>query len=254
MTMTLSALPRSVPTAPPLALQQDEQARVRATLAKVSIFADLSATVIDDLARRITIRRVLGGNPIVNQDEPGDALYVIMAGRVKIVVFGDSGREVTLSVLRPGDIFGEMSLFDGHTRSANVVAIDPTTVLALSREDLERHLAAQPQTAIRLLGEMARRLRRADETIAELALCDVSERLIKKLVGLAREEGGDSPEGLVIRRRPTQQDLANMVGSCRETISRTFNSLARKGLIVPRGRALIVTKRLVQMSEPARAA
>ena len=110
-------------------------------------------------------------------------------------------------------------------------------------------MAGQPQTAMKLLGEMARRLRRADETIAELALCDVSERLIKKLVGLAREEGGDSPEGLVIRRRPTQQDLANMVGSCRETISRTFNSLARKGLIVPRGRALIVTKRLVAMSE-----
>ena len=253
MTMTLSALPRSVTTAP-LALQQDEQARVRATLAKVSIFQDLAPAVIDDLARRVTIRRVLGGNPIINQDEPGDALYVIMAGRVKIVVFGDSGREVTLSVLRPSDIFGEMSLFDGHTRSANVVAIDPTTVLALSREDLERHIASQPQTAMRLLGEMARRLRRADETIAELALCDVSERLIRKLVGLAREEGGDSPEGLVIRRRPTQQDLANMVGSCRETISRTFNSLARKGLIVPRGRALIVTKRLVQMSEPARAA
>jgi CRP-like cAMP-binding protein len=102
---------------------------------------------------------------------------------------------------------------------------------------------------------MARRLRRADETIAELALCDVNERLIRKLIGLAREEGAESPEGMVIRRRPTQQDLANMVGSCRETISRTFNSLARKGLIVPRGRSLVVTKRLVQMSEPpARAA
>ncbi len=252
--MTLSALPRPVTTNAPLALQQDEQARIRVTLAKVAVFQDLPTAVIEDLARRVTLRRVLGGSPILNQDEPGDALYVIMAGRVKIVVFGDSGREVTLSVMRPSDIFGEMSLFDGQSRSANVVAIDPTTVLALSREDLERHIAACPQTALRLLGEMARRLRRADETIAELALCDVSERLIRKLIVLAREEGGDSPEGLVIRRRPTQQDLANMVGSCRETISRTFNSLARKGLIVPRGRALIVTRRLVAMTEPAKAA
>jgi CRP/FNR family cyclic AMP-dependent transcriptional regulator len=247
--MTLSAVPRMLDSAS--AFQQDEQTRIRATLAKVAIFQHLPPAAIEDLARRVSLRRVLGGNPIVAQDEPGDALYVIMAGRVKIVVFGDSGREVTLSVLRTGDIFGEMSLFDGGSRSAHVVAIDPTTALAISREDLLRHMASFPETSLRLLGELAKRLRRADETIAELALCDVSERLIRKLVGLAREEGGESPEGLMIRRRPTQQDLANMVGSCRETISRTFNSLARKGLIVPRGRGLIVTRRLVQMTEPA---
>jgi CRP-like cAMP-binding protein len=250
--MTLHAVPRPVSPTSPLAL--DEQARMRTTLARVRIFEGLPAPAIEDLLGRVQIKRVPGGQPIVAQDQPGDALYIIMNGRVKIVVFGDSGREVTLSVLRPTDIFGEMSLFDGSTRSANVVAIDPTTVLAISRADLERHLAAHPQTALRLCAELARRLRKADETIAELALCDVSERLIRRLIGLAREEGNDSPEGMVIRRRPTQQDLANMVGSCRETISRTFNSLARKGLIVPKGRSLIVTPRLVEMAEPARAA
>ena len=97
---------------------------------------------------------------------------------------------------------------------------------------------------------MSRRLRKADETIAELALCDVQDRLIRRLVALAREDGMESPEGAVIRRRPTQQDLANMVGACRETISRTFNLLARRGLIVPRGRSLLVTRRLVSMSQP----
>jgi CRP-like cAMP-binding protein len=102
---------------------------------------------------------------------------------------------------------------------------------------------------------MSRRLRKADETIAELALCDVQDRLIRRLVALAREDGTESPEGAVIRRRPTQQDLANMVGACRETISRTFNLLARRGLIVPRGRSLLVTRRLVSMSvQPAKAA
>lgn len=245
--MTLTALP--TPGTSPL--QMDEQARIRATVARQAIFQGLAAEVIDDLARRVSVRRVLGGSPIARQDEPGDALFIIMAGRVKVVVPGDNGREVTLSVLRAGDIFGEMSLFDGARRSANVVAIDPTTVLLLPRADLERHLAEHPATAMRLLAELARRLRRADETIAELALCDVSERLVRKLIGLAREEGGELPEGLMIRRRPTQQDLANMVGSCRETISRTFNSLARKGLIVSKGRGLIVTRRLVQMAEPA---
>jgi len=251
--MTLSAVASNFEI--PSAFQKDEQARIRATLGRASVFAGLPAAAIDDLARRVSVRRALGGHPLVAQDEPGDALYLIMAGRVKIVVFGDSGREVTLSVLRAGDIFGEMAVFDGARRSAHVVAIDPTTVLVLSREDLLRHMAAHAETSLRLLGEMARRLRRADETIAELALCDVSERLVRKLLGLAKEEGGEDPEGLVNPRRPRHQDQATMVSTRAEALSRTFNSLARKGLIVPRGRGLVVTRRLVAMTEtPAKAA
>ena len=233
----------------------DEQARIRQTLARVAIFRDLGASTVDDLARRVTVRRVPGGDPILAPDASGDALFIIMAGRAKVVMSGDSGREVTLMVLRPTDIFGEMSLFDGRARSATVIAIDPATVLALSREDVLRHLASNPQTALNLLGEMSRRLRKADETIAELALCDVQDRLIRRLIALAHEDGMELPEGALIRRRPTQQDLANMVGACRETISRTFNMLARRGLIVPRGRALLVTRRLVSMTaQPAKAA
>jgi CRP-like cAMP-binding protein len=232
------------------ALVQDEQARIRATLGRVAIFRDLPQSAIDDLARRVGVKRVPGGSAVFAQEEAGDALYVILSGRVKVVMVGESGREVTLAVLRPADIFGEMSLFDGKARSASVIALEPTAALSLSREDLVKHIAGNPQTAMKLLAEMSRRLRRADETIAELALCDVNERLVRRLIVLAREDGVDLPEGMLIRRRPTQQDLANMVGSCRETVSRTFNQLARRGLIVPRGRALVVTRRLFQMTEP----
>ncbi len=254
--MTLGVVPAKSQTPPQSgvvnpAFLLDEQARIRATLGRVAIFRDLSASTLDDLARRVGVRRVPGGDPILSQDEVGDALFIVMAGRVKVVMAGESGREVTLAVLRPADIFGEMALFDGCARSATVVAIDPATVLAISREDVLRHLASHPQTALNLLGEMSRRLRKADETIAELALCDVQDRLIRRLIALAREDGMDLPEGALIRRRPTQQDLANMVGACRETISRTFNLLARRGLIVPRGRSLLVTRRLVLMSAPA---
>jgi CRP-like cAMP-binding protein len=147
-----------------------------------------------------------------------------------------------------------MSLFDGAVRSANCVAIEPTTLLVLSREDLLKHMSSHPRTSINLLAEMARRLRRADETIAQLALCDVNERLIHRLVGLAREEGAESPDGLVVRRRPTQQELANMIGSCRETISRAFNQLARDGLIIPKGRSLVVTPALIEKAEKRKAA
>jgi CRP-like cAMP-binding protein len=233
------------------ALLRDEQTRIRAAVSKVSIFKDLPPAAIEDLSRRVQVRRTPGGAPILSQEEAGDALYILMSGRVKVVMVGESGREVTLAVLRAGDIFGEMSLFDGRARSANVVALEPATTLALTREDLLRHISAHPQTSLNLLGEMSRRLRKADETIAELALCDVQDRLVRRLVALAHEDANELPEGMLIRRRPTQQDLANMVGACRETISRTFNSLARKGLIVPRGRSLVVTRRLLTMSAPA---
>lgn len=255
--MSLGVVPGKspAPVVPNQAFLLDEQTRIRSTLARVAIFRDASSPTIDDLARRVSVRRVQGGDPVVSQEEAADALFVVMAGRLKVVMTGDSGREVTLAVLRPTDFFGEMALFDGRGRSATVIAIDPVTVLALPREDMLRHLATHPQTSLNLLGEMSRRLRKADETIAELALCDVQDRLIRRLIALAREDGMELPEGALIRRRPTQQDLANMVGACRETISRTFNTLARRGLIVPRGRSLLVTRRLVSMSAtPARAA
>jgi CRP-like cAMP-binding protein len=252
MTLSIAHSPATTPGARDAAVE--EPARIRAAIARAPLFASLPLHAIEDLTQRMAVRRVRVHAVVVSQDDPGDALFVIMAGRVKVVISGDNGREVTLSLLRPGDAFGEVSLFDGKTRSADCVAIEPTTLLVLSREDLLAHIAQHPQTALNLLGEMAQRLRRADESIAQLALCDVHERLIRRIISLAREDGSDTPEGLLIRRRPTQQELANMIGSCRETISRAFNQLARDGLIIPRGRALVVTRNLIEKTENARAA
>jgi CRP/FNR family cyclic AMP-dependent transcriptional regulator len=243
-TLTLVSEARSMVDA----LAMDEAARIRATLARVSLFADLGAEAQAQLAHRVTVRRALGGQLVVPAARAGEALYILMGGRVKLVMFGDSGREVTLAVLRPGDFFGEAAIFDGESRAVAAVALDPVTLLVLPKQDLLAHLDESPATARRLLTEMARRQRRVEETVAELALCDVSERLVRRLIALAREESGEGATELSIRRRPTQQDLANMVGSCRETVSRMFNQLARRGLIVPRGRGLLVTPQLLSLA------
>ena len=235
-------------------LSPEDPARIRAALARAPLFQSLPLTAIEDLTQRVAVRRVPAQGTVVSQDEPGDSMFVIAGGRVKVGIFGENGREVTLSILRPGDAFGEMSLFDGEARSANCIAIEPTTLLVLSREDLLLHMASHPRTSLNLLGELARRLRRADETIAQLALCDVNERLIRRLIALAREEGSEAPDGLLVRRRPTQQELANMIGSCRETISRAFNQLARDGMIIARGRSLVVTQALLDRRDRSRAA
>ncbi len=252
-TTTMPSRPTPVFTTDPRSLGEDP-ARIRATIARAPLFAQLPISAIEDLTARIAVRKVVVGSSVVTQDEPGDAMFVIMSGRIKVVMFGESGREVTLSILRAGESFGEMSLFDQGPRSAHCLAIEPTTLLVLSRDDLMKHMQAHPRTAINLVSEMARRLRRADETIAQLALCDVNERLIYRLVALGREEGASGPDGLVVRRRPTQQELANMIGSCRETISRAFNQLARDGLIIPRGRSLVVTPALIERCEKKKAA
>ena len=232
----------------------EEGTRLRSAIAQAELFTTMSAEAVDDLAARASLRRVPAQGTIVSQDEPGDSMFLIVTGRVKVGIFGENGREVTLSVLRAGQCFGEMSLFDGKERSANCIATEPTVLVVLHRQDLLRHIARHPSTALNLLGEMAGRLRRADESIAQLALCDVNERLVHRLVSLAEEEGTAAAEGILVRRRPTQQELANMIGSCRETISRAFNQLAREGLIIARGRSLVVTNALLAKTSKAVAA
>lgn len=224
----------------------EEPARIRATIARAAIFSRLPIAAIEDLAARMSQRKVGAGMAIVRQDEPGDSMFLIIAGRVKTVVFGTNGREVLLASHRAGDSFGELALLDGGTRSSTCVALEPTSLLVLSREHLLAHMQTHPQTALNMMSELAKRVRKANETIAQLALYDVNERLVHQLVTLAKEDGQDTAEGVLVRRRPTQQELANMVGSCRETISRAFNQLVRNGAIISRGRTMIVTAQLLQ--------
>jgi CRP-like cAMP-binding protein len=220
-------------------------------LKRVSIFSHLDEATLLDLARRMSVKRWHGGSIVMGQSEPGDALYVQVSGRSKVVLFGENGREMTLSVLGPGDFFGEMSLFDGKPRSANVVAVEDSTLLVLEREAFLAHLQAAPKTALLLLREMADRLRRANEIINNLALHDVASRLTRTLVTIAAESGETRDDGILIRQRPTQQDLANMVGTCRETVSRALSSMARRGLVVARGRSLLLSRALIDGRQQA---
>jgi CRP/FNR family cyclic AMP-dependent transcriptional regulator len=248
--MIPNSLSHRAPAAPARDPLRDEvrtlgDARYRALVAQSALFRGLAPSSLDDLVRRLQVRTRPAGALLVSQDEPGDAVFLIAEGRVRVALFGENGRELTLSTLGKGDFFGEMALIDGRPRSANVVAVDATTLLVLTREAFLDHLRQHPQTAMNLLAELARRLRRADETIANLALHDVHRRLVRTLERMAREDGEEMPEGLVVRRRPTQQELANMIGSCRETISRAFTSLIKRGLMVPKGRSLLLTRRLL---------
>lgn len=228
-----------------------EITRIRVALLQSKLLQSLSSNVLEDLSRRVSIVKFAKNKTIVAKGDAGDKLFIVITGRVKVVLYGENGREVTLSILRQGDSFGEMSLFDTKPRSAHCITADKTEVLSLSRADLIAHIQKFPETAMNLLGELGKRLRDADQTIAGLALCDVNERLIQRLVSLADEEGVNVEEGLLVKKRPTQQELANMVGSCRETISRSFNQLVKDGLVIARGRQMILTPALLSQFNKA---
>jgi CRP-like cAMP-binding protein len=226
-------------------------ASARGLLRNVSIFADLEPAATAALERLAEIREYQPGALVVGQEEPGDALFVLVRGKVKVVLYGGSGREVILSIFKvPGDFFGEMSLLDDEPRSASVVAAERSSLLVLSRRDFQTYVASSPRTALRVLRELSRRLRRADEVIGNLALLDVYGRLAGKLREMAQAEGIETEEGFVVRERPTQAEIAAMIGTSRETVSRVLSELVRRGDIVMSGKRLLVRRAFLRaMSE-----
>jgi len=216
-------------------------------LRSVSIFSGLDAAAAAGLERLVRRRSFAEGDVIVAQDDRGDALYVLASGKVKVVLYGESGREVILSIFKePGDFFGEMSLLDDEPRSATVTAMEPSALAVLSRADFRAHLARHPGVAVQVMTELCRRLRRADAVIGDLALLDVLGRLAAWLRDLALAEGEPAPEGRVLRQRPSQSEIAAMIGTSRETVSRALSELARRGDVQLTGKRLLVRHRLLR--------
>lgn len=210
-------------------------------LRRVSIFKDLDDNALGELSSCLKPQEFARDALIVGQDEKGEALYIVERGRVKVVLYGESGREVILTVFRAGEFFGEMSLLDGGPRSANVMAVEATSALVLPRADFMKYLIGHPNVAINILAELCRRLRHADSVIGNLALLDVYGRVGRMLIDIAKREGEMRDEGIYIKVRPTQQDLASMIGTSRETVSRVLSEFQRQGFLSMQGRSLLIS-------------
>lgn len=195
-------------------------------LRRVPLLATLGEEDLAAFAGLLRERRYPKGSMILAQGDPGEALYLLAAGQVKVVLIHEDGREVILSVLGVGAFFGEMALLDQEPRSAHVVAMTDSLLLQLRREDFQARLRSGPEVSIALLRELSRRLRRADETIASLMLLDVNGRIANLLLELASEEGGER-----ITRRLTHATIGQMVGASRETVSRTMRSLVNRNIL-----------------------
>lgn len=202
-------------------------------LRQVPLFAGLSPSELDSLGALVRLHRYAAGEIIFHEGDEGTALYLIESGEVKIVRGSAEGREVVLSPpLGPGDFFGELALFDDAPRSADAAAKETSRLLILERQDFRRFVAAHPQVALNLLRALSRRLRRTDELVADAAFLDVRARLVKRLFELAQTPSQAGPPGsVVITSRLTQSDLANMVGTTRESINKSLQYYIKKGLV-----------------------
>jgi len=162
------------------------------------------------------------------------------SGSVKVTRLSGEGREVILAILGEGDFFGEMSLLDGEGRSANIVSINDSEVLTLTRGDFLDILETFPKIAISFLEELARRLRKSDQQIESLSLADADQRIGMVLVRLAEELGTIKQGNVSIKNFPFQQDIANMAGTSRETVSRTLRVLEDNGYMSRKAKTLII--------------
>jgi CRP/FNR family cyclic AMP-dependent transcriptional regulator len=195
-------------------------------LGTVPLFRELDRAALRAFADITREHRYGRGTVIVSEGDPGDALYIVRSGEVKVVLVSEDGREVILGVLGPGAHFGELSLIDGRPRSAHVIATQTASLLVLRRVDFRRQVEAQPQVAWALLMELSRRLRQADGTIGSLVLLDVPGRVARVLV-----ENATPGQPATLVKPLTHQVIAHMVGASRETVSRAMSEFQDKGWI-----------------------
>lgn len=217
----------------------------RSVLSKISLFSDLSRSEIERLQNLLVERQYKRGEAILIQNDKGDSLYIIAEGRVKVVLYGDKGKEVILSILKEGEFFGEMALLDEDVRSAYVITLEKTRVLVLQREIFINWINSHPQIAVKLLKHLSSRLRYADEVISNLSILDVYGRVARYLIDLVKREGRDVGSEFVIDNRPTHNTIASQIGSTRETVTRSLNDFVKRGIIRYSGRMLFVKKNFI---------
>ena len=206
---------------------------IAAFLATVPLFKSLDPAERERFAELVREKSYPKGSVILFEDDPGDALFVIRDGRVKVVLLGEDGREVILGLLGVSEHFGELSLIDGQPRSAHVIAMEESTILVLRRDDFRRRVESSPVVAWALLQELSRRLRRADEKIRALVLLDVPGRIASMLLDAAAECGND-----LIDKPLTHQTIAQVIGASRETVSRAMRDFQDAGWVAAERRRI----------------
>jgi len=208
------------------------------SLRTIPLFSSVSDEDLESIASLLIERRFPKHKTIVEEGLPGDYMYVIREGRVKVTKLSGDGREKILEMLEEGSFFGEMSLLDSAPRSASVKALTEMRILALSRNDFLNVLRRSPDLALAVIQELTQRLRQQDEQASSLSFQRVKERTQGLLVRLARDETG--VPGRLATPSLTHQQIADMIGTSRETVTRAVKGLKQNGWLEQDGKRYLV--------------
>ena len=204
------------------------------------LFSALDSGAAEQLRAQMRASHVARGTTIFREGEPGDRLFVIATGKIKLGQTSSDGRDNLLAVLGPGEMFGELSLFDPGPRTATATAVADAEVLELGHDQIVTWLEEHPGAARHLLGALARRLRRTNEALGDLVFSDVPGRVAKALLDLSRRFGVEVAEGVRVNHDLTQEELAQLVGASRETVNKALADFVSRGWLRLEGRSVVL--------------
>jgi len=212
-----------------------------AVLKAVPLFSSFPDEQLRMLAAVVTRKSVSRSTTVMASGDPTDSLYIILSGRLKVLMSDAEGKEVILSILGPGEFFGEMGLIDDSPRSASVTAIEPCELLSIAKRDFKKCLSENFEMAMAVMRGLVRRLREADRKIGSLALLDVYGRVARLLLDMAETVEGEK----IVTKRLPKQDIAKMIGASREMVSRGMKDLQMGGYIEVRGSSIVLRDSIV---------
>jgi CRP/FNR family cyclic AMP-dependent transcriptional regulator len=217
---------------------------VAEVLANAGLFRGIDADAVTTLTRQLKPVNFRRGHTVFVEGQPGDLMYIIVDGKVKIGRRTVDGRENLLAVLGPSDVFGELSVFDSGPRTSTVTAVTAVTALSMDRDALRTWMTAHPEIGEQLLRVLARRLRDTNDNLADLIFTDVPGRVAKLLLALAQRFGvPDGADAIRVAHDLTQEELAQLVGASRETVNKALAEFVERGWIRLQGKCVVVLDR-----------
>jgi len=211
-----------------------------ATVRQAPLFRGLDDGSAASLRGTMSPVKISKGNTLFKEGDEGDRLYVVLEGKLKLGTASGDGRENLLSILGPGEMFGELSLFDPQPRTSTATAVTDARLLALSHDQVIGLITAHPRVALELLERLAQRLRRSNEVLADLVFADVPGRVAKAIIDLGTRFGSQKEDGLHVNHDLTQEELAQLVGASRETVNKALADFASRGWVRLEPRAVVV--------------
>ena len=210
-------------------------------LSEAPLFETLSEEDAQALRSKVLVVKLDRGERLFSEGDKGDRLYIILTGKIKLTKAAPDGRETLLSVHGPGEMFGELSLFDPIPRTSSATAITQAELAGLDHDAMRSFLATRPEVSIHLLQALAQRLRRINEVKADLVFTDVPGRVAKALLDLSDRFGVQTPEGMQVNHDLTQEELAQLVGASRETVNKALADFAARGWIQLAAKSVLIS-------------